>query len=53
MLFRSLKKVYAKLGTRLQVDKKETEISSLLSLLAAALAITAAALSLLWFNRIL
>ncbi len=48
-----LKKVYAKLGTRLQVDKKETEISSLLALVAAVLAITAAALSLLWFNRIL
>jgi Ca-activated chloride channel family protein len=48
-----LKKVYAKLGTRLQVDKKETEISSLLSLVAAVLAISAAALSLLWFNRIL
>ena len=48
-----LKKVYTKLGTRLQVDKKETEISSLLSLVAAVLAISAAALSLLWFNRIL
>ena len=48
-----LKKVYAKLGTRLQVDKKETEISSLLSLVAAVLSISAAALSLLWFNRIL
>ncbi len=48
-----LKKVYEKLGTRLQVDKKETEISSLLALVAAVLAITAAALSLAWFNRIL
>jgi Ca-activated chloride channel family protein len=48
-----LKKVYEKLGTRLQVDKKETEISALLALLAAVIAITAAALSLLWFNRIL
>ena len=48
-----LKKVYTKLGTRLQVDKKETEISSLLSLVAAVLSISAAALSLLWFNRIL
>ena len=49
----ALKKVYEKLGTRLQVDKKETEISSLLALAAAVLAITSAALSLLWFNRIL
>ena len=32
-----LKKVYEKLGTRLQVDKKETEISSLLALAAALL----------------
>jgi len=48
-----LKKVYEKLGTRLQVDKKETEISSLLALVAAVLAITAAALSLVWFNRLL
>ena len=48
-----LKKVYSKLSSRLQVDKKETEISSLLALVAAVLSITAAALSLLWFNRIL
>jgi len=49
----ALKKVYEKLGTRLQVDKKESEISSLLALLAATLAITSAALSLVWFNRII
>jgi len=49
----ALKKVYEKLGTRLQVDMKETEISSLLALLAAVLAITSAALSLVWFNRII
>jgi len=48
-----LKKVYEKLGSRLQVDKKETEISGLLALAAALLAIGAATLSLLWFNRIL
>jgi Ca-activated chloride channel family protein len=48
-----LRKVYEKLGTRLQVDKKETEISALLALVAAVLAIGAASLSLLWFNRIL
>ena len=49
----TLKKVYEKLGSRLMVEKKETEISGLLALAAAALAITSAALSLLWFNRIL
>ena len=47
-----LKKVYEKLSSRLQVDKKETEISGLLALAAAILAITAAALSMLWFNRV-
>ena len=49
----TLKKVYEKLSSRLTVEKKETEISGLLALLAAALAITSAGLSLLWFNRIL
>ena len=49
----ALKKVYEKLGTRLQVDKQETELSAILALAAAVLALTAAALSLVWFNRIL
>ncbi len=35
------------------VEKKETEISGLLALAAAVLAIASGALSLLWFNRIL
>ncbi len=48
-----LKKVYETLSSRLTVEKKETEISGLLALFAAVLAISAAALSLLWFNRIL
>ena len=48
-----LKKVYEKLSSRLSVEKKETEISALLALVAAVLAITAASLSLLWFNRVL
>jgi len=47
-----LKKVYETLSSRLTVEKKETEISGLLALLAAALALVSAALSLLWFNRI-
>ncbi len=49
----TLKKVYARLSARLTVEKKETEISGLLALAAAVLAITSAGLSLLWFNRIL
>lgn len=48
-----LKKVYETLSSRLAVEKKETEISGLLALLAAALALVSAGLSLLWFNRIL
>lgn len=48
----ALKTVYEKLSTRLQVDKKETELSALLALLAAVLSLAAAGLSLAWFNRI-
>jgi Ca-activated chloride channel family protein len=48
-----LKKVYKTLSARLTVEKKETEISALLALAAAALALVSASLSLLWFNRIL
>ena len=48
-----LKKVYESLSSRLTVEKKETEISALLALAAAVLAILSAGLSLLWFNRIL
>lgn len=48
-----LKKVYQALSSRLTVEKKETEISSLFALAAAALALLAGGLSLLWFNRIL
>jgi len=48
----NLKKVYEALSTRLTVEKKETEVSGLLALLAAALAVVSAGLSLLWFNRI-
>jgi Ca-activated chloride channel family protein len=48
-----LKKVYETLSTRLTVERKETEVSGLLALLAAALAVVSAGLSVLWFNRIL
>ena len=48
-----LKKVYETLSSRLTVEKRETEISGLLALVAAALAIASAGLSMLWFNRIL
>lgn len=48
-----LKKVYETLSSRLTVVKKETEISGILALVAAALALLSAGLSLAWFNRIL
>jgi Ca-activated chloride channel family protein len=48
-----LKKVYNTLSSRLTVEKKETEISALFAMGAAALALLSAGLSLLWFNRIL
>jgi Ca-activated chloride channel family protein len=49
----NLQSVYEKLSSRLTLEKKETEISGLLALIGAVLAILSAGLSLLWFNRIL
>ena len=48
-----VKSVYQKLSSRLSVEKRETEVSGLLALGAAVLALLSAGLSLLWFNRIL
>ena len=48
-----LKKVYESLSSRLTIVKKETEISGILALVAAAFALLSAGLSLAWFNRIL
>jgi Ca-activated chloride channel family protein len=48
-----LRKVYETLSSKLTVEKKETEISALFALAAAALALLSAGLSLVWFNRIL
>jgi Ca-activated chloride channel homolog len=48
-----LKKVYETLSSKLTVEKKETEVSALLAMAAAALALLSAGLSLFWFNRIL
>jgi Ca-activated chloride channel homolog len=47
-----LRGVYEKLGTRVQVLTRETELTSLFALAAALVAVTAAALSVLWFGRI-
>ena len=48
-----LKKVYETLSTRLTVEKRETEISALLALAGAALALLAAALSVWWYGRLM
>ena len=48
-----LKKVYATLNSRLSLEKKETEVTALLSGIAALFAMVSGLLSLLWFNRIL
>jgi Ca-activated chloride channel family protein len=48
-----LKKVYESLSTRLVVERKETEISSLFAAAAAALVVLAAGLSVAWFGRVM
>jgi Ca-activated chloride channel homolog len=47
-----LRSVYENLGSRVQVAPRETELSALIALAAAVVALTAAALSVLWFGRI-
>ncbi len=47
-----LRGVYQNLGSRLQVQTRETEITALLALLSAVVLLTAAVLSLRWFGRI-
>ncbi len=49
----NLKQIYQSLSSRLTVEKKETEVSGLLALLAAGLVVLAAGLSLAWFKRVL
>lgn len=49
----NLKKVYESLSTRLTVEKKDTEVSGLLALVAAVLVLLSAGLSLFWFQRVL
>jgi Ca-activated chloride channel homolog len=48
-----LKKVYQSLNSRLAFEKRETEITALVSAVAGAFTLLAGLLSLLWFNRIL
>jgi Ca-activated chloride channel homolog len=48
-----LRSVYENLGSRLQVLTRETELTGLLALISAMLALAAAGLSVLWFGRII
>jgi len=48
-----LKKVYQALNSRLSLEKKETEVTAIVSGIAALLALVSGLLSLAWFNRIL
>lgn len=47
----ALRSVYQNLGSRLQVGKRETEVTGLLALVAALLLVMATGLSVLWFWR--
>ena len=47
-----LRSVYQDLGSRLQVQTRETEITALLALVAAILVLAAVSLSMLWFGGI-
>jgi Ca-activated chloride channel family protein len=47
-----LKKIYEGLNVRFAMERKETEVAALFAAGAALLAVMSAALSLLWFNRI-
>ena len=48
-----LKKIYENLNTKLVMEKKETEVTALFAAVATVLALSAAMLSIMWFNRIL
>jgi Ca-activated chloride channel family protein len=48
-----LKKIYQSLNARIVLQTKETEITALFAAAGALLAVVAAFLSLLWFNRIM
>ncbi|MBA3594515.1 MAG: VWA domain-containing protein [Polaromonas sp.] len=48
----ALRSVYEKLGSRVQVQTRETEVTALLALLSTGLALAAGVLSLLWFRRV-
>lgn len=48
----ALRSVYENLGSRVQVQTRETEVTALLALLSAMLALVAGVLSMVWFRRV-
>ena len=48
----ALRSVYENLGSRVQVQTRETEVTALFALLSAGLALVAGVLSLVWFRRV-
>jgi len=48
----ALRSVYENLGSRVQVQTRETEVTALLALLSASLALAAGFLSMVWFRRV-
>jgi Ca-activated chloride channel family protein len=48
----NLRSVYQNLGSRLQVQTRETELTAVLAIVAAILVLAAACLSLRWFGRV-
>ncbi len=47
-----LRSVYQKLGSRLQIRTRETELTGLLAMVAAILIVAGSSLSVLWFGRV-
>ena len=48
----SLRSVYQKLGSRLQLSKRDTELTALLALASVIVLVVGAGLSVLWFGRV-
>ena len=48
----ALRSVYQGLGSRLQLQARETELTAVLAAVAAALLLAASSLSVLWFGRL-
>ena len=48
----ALRSVYQKLGSRVQMQTRDTELTALLAMVAAMLIVVGASLSVLWFGRV-